>query len=146
MKTLASVFFHVDAGDSNALSAASTGDFDIAVLGKRLIVLRNLVALGEVWIEVILAREDRVLADLAVERHGREYRELYCLPIQHGQGTRQAETHRADIGVRGISELGRAAAEDFGLSQELDVDFESDDRLVPGLRRNRGFGRSDHVP
>ena len=45
------------------LAAPSTDDIDVAVLGERLVVLRDLVALGKVGIEVVLAREARVRAD-----------------------------------------------------------------------------------
>ncbi len=55
---LAGVVFHVDAGDADALAASpSTIDIDKAVFGERLIVLRDLVALGQIGIEVVLARE-----------------------------------------------------------------------------------------
>ena len=38
-------------------------DFDVAVFGQRLVVLRNLVALGQVGIEIVLAREDGCLVE-----------------------------------------------------------------------------------
>ena len=57
---------------------------------------------------------------------------------------RSAQTYRADIRVRRIAKLGRAAAEDLGAGQKLDVDFQPDDRLVPGLRGDRGFRRGGH--
>ena len=57
---LAGVVFHVDARDADALVRAVHHDIDAAVLGQRLIVLRDLVALGQVGIEVVLAREARV--------------------------------------------------------------------------------------
>ena len=62
-----------------------------------------------------------------------------------GNAPGQAQAHRADVGVRRIAEAGRAAAENLGARQELDVDFQSDDRLVPGLRRDRSFRRGGHV-
>src|SRR5208337_1732336 len=71
VKALAGVFFHVHASDANALGAASSRNLDVAVFGQRLVVLRNLVALGQVGIEVVLAGEDRSLVDPAVKRHRR---------------------------------------------------------------------------
>ena len=56
---LAGVVFHVDARDPDALVDAADLDVDIAVLGQRLIVLRDLVALGQIRIEVVLAGENR---------------------------------------------------------------------------------------
>ena len=68
-----------------------------------------------------------------------------ALPVEHRQRAGQPEAHRADVGVRRIAEVGGAAAEDLGLGQQLDVDFESDDRLVLRARRNRRFRSGGHV-
>ena len=59
--------------------AARAFDLDVAVLGDGLVVLRNLVALGQVGIEVVLAREDGRLVDAAVQRQRREHGELHGL-------------------------------------------------------------------
>ena len=74
-------------------------------------------------------------------KHG----ELHRLPVEHGQRAGQSKTHRAHVGIRGIAKLGRAAAENLGLGQKLDVHFQPDDRLVLGLRRDGGFRRGDHI-
>ncbi len=116
------------------------------MLGDRLVVLRNLVALGKIGIEVVLAREDRVLAHLAIQRHRGQHRELHCLAVQHRQRARKAQAHRADIRVRRIAEPGRAAAEDLGLGQKLDVNFQPDDGFVLNLRGYRSFRSGDHIP
>src|SRR6185437_12227185 len=64
----AGVFFHVQARDADALcSAACRGHFDPSVLGQRLVVLGNLIALGQVGVEVILAGEDGARADFAIQ-------------------------------------------------------------------------------
>ena len=94
--------------------APSVGlDFDVAMLGQRLVVLRNLVALGQVGIEVVLAGEDRSLVGSAVQRRRRQHGKLHRPPFSTGKRTRQTETHRAHVGVRRIAKVGRAAAEDF---------------------------------
>ena len=59
MEAFAGVLFHVQAGDADALWAGRRGDVDVAVLGDGLVELRNLVALGQVGVEVIFAGEDR---------------------------------------------------------------------------------------
>ena len=81
---------------------------------------------------------------LAVQRRRGQHGELHRALVQHRQRARQSQTHRTDIGIRRIAELGRAAAEDLGLRQQLDVDFQSDDRLVLGTRRNGSFRRGCH--
>ena len=96
---LAGVVFHVDAGDADALCfrvrlrITST----IAVLGQRLIVLRDLVALGQVRIEIVLAREDRHRVDRAVQRQRGLDGQFHGVAIQHRQRARQAQADRTHI-------------------------------------------------
>ena len=105
-------------------------DIDVAVLGERLVVLRDLVALGQVRIEVVLAGEARVRADAAVQRQRAFDGQFHGLAAQHRQRAGQAQADRADIGVGRRAEAGGAAAEDLGGGGQLDVDFEADHRLV----------------
>ena len=67
VEAFAGVLFHVEAGDADAFCAVAVGIVDVAVLGERLVVLRDLVALGQVGVEVVFAGEDGAFADLAVE-------------------------------------------------------------------------------
>jgi len=50
--------------------------------------------------------------------------------VQDGESSGQAEAHRADVGVWRVAEAGGAPAEDFCACEQLDVDFEADNRLV----------------
>jgi hypothetical protein len=136
----ARVLFHVQPRDADALDAGRRGDVDEAVLGERLVELRDLIALGEIGIEVIFAGEDRAFADLAMEGERGQRGEFDCAPIQDGQRARQAEADRTDVGIGRRSEAVGAAAEGLGLGEELDVDFEPDDGLVFGA----DFGRKGH--
>ena len=70
MQAFAGIFFEVDAGDADFLFAALAGDLDETKLGEWLVVLRDLVSLGQVGIEIILAGEDRGFVDAAVQGHG----------------------------------------------------------------------------
>ena len=100
------------------------------MLSERLVVLRNLVSLGQIGIEIILAGKDRSFVDPAIQSHGGEHREFDSLAIQDGQGAGKSQADRADIGVGRIAEMRGAGAKDLGRGQELDVNFEPDDRLV----------------
>ena len=60
-------------------------DFDVAVLGERLIELRDLVALRQVGIEVVLAGEDRALAHLAVQGSRGQHGKLDRLAFSTGK-------------------------------------------------------------
>ena len=107
-------------------------DIDEAMLGQRLVVLRDLVALGQVGIEVVLARENRARIHPAVQRQRGLDGQFHGLPAQHRQRAGQSQAYRADVGVGRRAETGGAAAEDLGARGELDVDFQADDRLVLG--------------
>ena len=100
VQALAGVLFHVQARDADAFRASiSRGNVDPSVLGERLVVLRNLVALGQVGIEVVFARKDRALTHRAVQRQRRQGRELDGLCIQDRQSPRQPQAYRADVRV-----------------------------------------------
>jgi len=102
------------------------------MLGQRLVVLRNLVALGQVGIEIIFAREDRPLAHLAIERERGQRCKLQGFPVCDRKGSRQPQANRTDIGVRlGAKPVG-ATAEHLGHREQLHVHFEADHGLVLG--------------
>ena len=147
MDALAGVVFHVDARDADALVRAGHVDIDPAVLGQRLIVLRNLVALGQIRIEVILAGEDRAGVHRAVQRQRGLDGEFHSMAVQHRQRARQTQANRADIGIGRRSETGGAAAENLGSRGQLDVHFQADHRLVlcDDVRCGEGLGARRHL-
>src|ERR1700683_5048860 len=108
MQAFARVFFQMKTGDADFFPVAAKIDFDESVFGQRFVVLRDLVALRQVRIKVILAREDGNFVDAALERHRRAGCEFYSLPVQHREGSGQAEADRADVRVWRIPETGRA--------------------------------------
>ena len=143
VETLARVFLQVQPRDADAFCRArSVGYIDPAILGERLIELGDLVSLRGIGIEVVLPRKDTGLANVAMDCSCRQHRQLYRTAIQHRQGARQAKTCRAHMGVWVAAIAVHAAAEGLRLSQELDVDFKADDRLVLGknLRRKCSHG------
>ena len=124
------------------VAAVRRGNFDPAMLGQRLVVLRNLVALGQIGIKVVFAREDRALAHLAVERQRGQRGKLDGLLVQHGQRSGQPQANRANVGVRIRAEPVGATAKRLGRREQLHVHFEADHGLVfrQNVRRD-GCGR-----
>ena len=115
MLELAGVFFEVDADDADLLGAALAVDFDPAALAQGLLVLRDLVALGQVGIDVVFARKNAAMLDLAMEGHAGHNRQLDGATVDHGQGAGLAGTHRADMGVgRHLKVIGCAGAKHLG--------------------------------
>ena len=130
MQALARVLFHVQARDADALFFAANLDIYMAVLGERLVILRDLVALRQVGIKIVFPRKDGNFIDTALQSHCRQGREFHRLPVQHRQSSRESQAYRAHIGVWRIAKARRTRAKDFRSGQQLYVDFESDDRLV----------------
>ena len=140
VEAFAGVVFHVQTCDADALLCAPDLDFESARGGKGKLVHRDLVALGQVGVKVILARKSRARLNLASDGERRAQSQLQRALIQHWQGPRQPQTHGTGVGIRGSAEFGRAAAECFGPRLQLGVDFEADDGFVAvhGIRRNEG--------
>ena len=111
-------------------------DLKRAVCRKRLIVLRDLIALGQVGIKIILAREDRSLVDVQSQRQRCARAEFDRAPIQHRQRARQTETHGTRVRVGRVAKMRRAAAKDFRRGVQLRMDLEADDGF-PGVHSFR---------
>ncbi len=127
---LAGILFHVDARDPRASHFPLDVDVEMPGRGQRLFVLADLIALGQVRIEVVLAREDAGLVELAAERPRGAERELDGPSVQDRQRSWKAQTDGARVRVRRIAEGRLARAEQLGPRQQLRVDFESDDGFV----------------
>ena len=122
---LAGVFFEVGALDANLLAAGKrqeTIDVD------RLVVLADLIRLGHVGVEVVLAVK-RAGLNGAVERKANTHREFYGVTVEHRQRTGQAKRDRIDVGVRLVAETVGAGAEQLGGGGQLYVNLEAHDEL-----------------
>ena len=78
------VFFEMGTHDADLGVAFGGRDDEEAGDAERLVVLRDLVALGIVGIEVVLAVEDRALGDPAVERVPKLDRPFHRSLVRHG--------------------------------------------------------------
>src|SRR5262249_10614749 len=127
VNAFAGVVFHVHASDADAPLCSVDGDIDVATFGHWLIVLRNLVALGQVGVKVVLAGEPGKGAHLAVQRKRAANGQFDGHTVQDRQRARQSEANRADVGIGRRAETGGASAKDFGSGSQLHVHFEPDD-------------------
>ena len=145
VQALARILFHVHARDADRSSIRRRRwHFDPAMLGERLVELRNLVALGQIGIEIVLAREDRALAHLAVERQRGQRGKLHGLRVQHRQRARQPQAYRADVRIGLGAEAVGATAKCLGRREQLHVHFEADHGLVFGQNIGRD-GCGGHI-
>ena len=125
---LAGVLLHVHPGDAHPQVAAVLQlHVQVPADAQRQVVLRDLVGLGQIGIEVVLAVEDGALGDAAVEGQRDARGVLDRLLVGHRQHARMAQADRADVGVRRLAEGDLAAAEHLGAGVQLHVDLEADD-------------------
>ena len=106
---LAGVFFQVGARQAApSCFAPSTHDVDAAALHHRHLVLADLVALGQVGVEVVLAREDRLRRDRGAHRQTEADGALDRAAVHHRQRARQRQVDRAGLRVGRGAERGAA--------------------------------------
>src|SRR5436309_6411460 len=130
MERLPRVFLDVDADQLEAALAPAAPHRERAALAQRPVVLGDLVVLGHVGIEVVLAREDALLAQPAAEREAELERSVDGGAVRARERPREPEANRADIGVGLVPERSWAVAEHLAPGVELDVALESDYRFV----------------
>src|SRR4051812_41530411 len=112
------------------LLAVRRRNAQFAAAAEWLFVLADLVALRQIGIEVVLAREDRVLRDLAAEREAELDRVLDRPLVRHGQRSRMRQADGAGARVLRRAVLELAPAEHLGSSLEVRVPLEADARFV----------------
>ena len=140
MERLAGVLLHVHAGDADGHDAAVGREADGPARRERPVVLRDLIPLGQIGIEVVLPREDRLGMDAAAQGQGGARRELHGAAVQDGQRTGKPETHGTERGIGLGAEPGGAAAENLGGGQQLRVNLQADNRLKFGHASQIVFG------
>ena len=113
---------------------------------QRQVVLRDLVGLGQIGIEVVLAVEDGALRDPAVERQSDARGVLHRLLVGHRQHARVPQADRADLRVGRLAEGDLTAAEHLGAGVQLHVDLEADDRFPAALHRAAVFRGAGALP
>jgi len=130
VQTLAGVFLEVRARDADALErTVIENDVDRPFGDDRQLVLTDLVALRQVRVEVILAREHGTARDARVDREPELHRHPHRLGVQHRQHARIAEVDEIRLRVGRRPVRGGGAREDLRARRQLRVDLESDDRF-----------------
>ncbi|OPZ43093.1 MAG: hypothetical protein BWY93_01451 [Euryarchaeota archaeon ADurb.BinA087] len=136
----ARIFLNMHPRDPDPFLTVITFDVKIALHGEGTVVLGDLESFVQVRVEVVLPCKLRLLNDGAVQRFCHPEGILDRLPVHPRERAREAETDRADVGVRAIiAVIGGAAAEELGQGVELAVDLEADDHLVIGEVHHPAF-------
>ena len=139
----AGVFLQVRAHQPDRLFLFTEEEFDAAALHHRDLELADLVALGQIGVEVIFAGKDafgcNVRAHCQTELDGA----LHRPSVHDGQRAGQCQVHSAGLGVGLGAERGRGAAENLGFCCQLGVGFKADDDFV--ALDQKGVGGLAHV-
>ena len=117
VQRLAGVFLEVGAGQLDLLGvglvAFSHLDGDRAALHHRDLELADLVALGEIRVEVVLARKDAARRDVCADRQTKRDRPVDRTLVHHGQDARQCHVDGAGLAVGLGAKGGRGAGKDL---------------------------------
>ncbi len=130
----AGVLFDVQLVDAHPAGVALRhGQFQVAAHRQGTIVLRNLVALGQVRVEIVLAGKVRDGLNFGVHGRRQQRRLFHHGAVQYRQNPRQAGAYRADVTVRRFQpRIGLARTEDLGGGIQLDVSLKPDHGFVFG--------------
>jgi hypothetical protein len=100
VQILAGVFFEMCTGDADPagwLLRIVCGDVQPAAAAEWLIVLADLVGLGEDGVVVLFTIPARFVGNAAVQCEGRSHGQLEGVAIHHRQSSRQAEADRTGL-------------------------------------------------
>ena len=104
-------------------------DHDRPLAHDRLVVLRDLVALRQVRIEVVLPREDRAVVDLRLQAEPGADRLPDAFLVDDRQHARHRRVDEAHMAVRRAAESRRRAGEKLRLRGDLGMHLHADDDL-----------------
>ncbi len=131
VQRLARVLFEVGPRQANRFLSALRQNSDFSPFDDRELVLADLVALGKVRIEIVLAGEDRAAIDVfgisPIHGQAKTYRFSYCLAIRDRKHARQGDVHCIRLRVGRRSKRGRSPREHLRHSRELRVSLKADD-------------------
>ena len=130
MQGFACVFFQVRAHQADRFFLLIQEELNRTTHHHRDLKLTDLVALGQVGVEVVFAREDAARRDSRANRQTELNGPFHRTLVHHRQRARQRQIHRAGLGIGLGSKRGRCATEDFAVGRELGVSFEADDDFV----------------
>ena len=120
------IFFHVRTGNIDGFNLVAHYDFQFAMLNNRQIQLTDLIAFGQIRIEIVFTVEHVFLIDFRIQSQTEFDGFFDDFAVHYRQYARQRTLNHAGVGIRLGTECSGCAAEDFGLGVELDVDFQSD--------------------
>ena len=139
------VLFHVDAGESDALCGRRRlrvlpvphGDIHMPPGANGRFVLRNLVALRQVGIKIMLARQHGTRRDPALRSQAHAQGIFDHAPIQRGQRAGMPQANRIHMRIRTGPEAGGIRTERLGIGKKPAMRLQANDRFVRNMRHSQ---------
>ena len=130
VQRLAGILLEMGPGDTDDLFAAilklngnPSGPDD------RQLILADLIALGQIRIEIIFARKHRPRRYLGGDGKAEHHRHAYRLAVENGQHPRVTEIDRAGVDIGFCTKGGGGTGENLAPRQQLSMNLESDNRF-----------------
>src|SRR5689334_3712103 len=128
MQQLTGILLHVYPADANLLAVA---EHERAALGKRVLILADLIALWQIGIKVVLSIELREQRYFAIEGEPDHNTTLDGLRVWHWQCSGKPQANGAGMCVWLLAKVIAAApAEHFGRGAQLHVNFQTNYGLI----------------
>jgi len=144
VQRLARVLFEMDPGDADAPRTIAVVRSTCPPVASGWSYLRDLIALRQVGIEVVLAREDRRLVDRGAEREPARIAKSTARRLRTGSAPGRPRHTGQTCVLGGRAERSAAAAKDLRVRQELGVNLEADLTVSKsGIRSGREHFRRD---
>ena len=139
MLQLAGIFFEVDPENTDFFTRV---EGKVTIVTERLIILADLIALGQIGIKILFAVKVVIFIDFTVEGETNLDSIFDRLLIWNRQGAGKTETNRTGLTVRALAKMvGRTSAKHLGFGGQFDVDLETDDG--GDFIFHGGFSRND---
>ena len=129
VEALAGVLLKMQALDANLEGVVLEIDDDDAFADDGVLVLRNLIALRQIGIEIVLPVEHRMMIDLRLEAEACADRLGHAFLVDHRKHARHRRVDKAHMAIRLTAESRRRAREELRVRKHLRVHFQADDHF-----------------
>ena len=123
VQALAGVLLQMQPLDADLEGIVLEIDRDHALADDGVLELRDLIALRQIGVEIILPVEHRAMVDLRLEAEAGADGLRHAFLVDDGQHAGHRRIDEAHMRVRLAAELRRSAREELGIGKHLSVDF-----------------------
>ena len=118
------------ANETNGLLVVTQKERHFSALHDRNFKLADLIALGQIGVEIVFAGKDAALGHMRIDGQPKFDGTLHSAHVHDGQRAGQRQIDGAGLRVGFGAKCGGSAAENLALRGELGVGFKADDDFV----------------